>query len=103
MLGNTKLDLRSDRGVVGVSRKHGTFRALRLHVGGTPLRMTNVRVVFADGGSYVPGTALSFTQGSWTHHIALPPPARRVVQVEFSYVSTGRPTGNATVRLFGQH
>jgi hypothetical protein len=103
MLGFGKLDFRSDRSAVNVTRKHGNFRTLRLHVGGTPLQMTAVRVVMADGSSYTPGTDLSFTQGSWTHHIALPAPARPVVRVEFAYHGTGRSTGNSTVRLFGQH
>jgi len=103
MLGSSKLDFRSERSAVSVTRKQGTFRSLRLHVGGTPLQMTDVRVVFADGGSHIPGTALSFTQGSWTQHIALPAPAREVLRVEFAYHSTGRSTGNSTVRLFGQH
>ena len=59
-----------------MTRKRDRYRALRLHVGGTPLQLTKLRVIFADGSSYASMGVYEFTNGSWTHHVSLPLPAR---------------------------
>lgn len=102
MLGSTKLSFASLYGDVFVSRKRDVYRTLRLHVGGTPLELTNVRVIFVGGDAYTPGESYAFGPGNWTHQIKLPEP-RMVDRVVFQYRATEDIRGSSTIRLFGQH
>src|SRR3970282_1608069 len=63
--------------------------------------MYNIRLIFGNGDPCAPNTRVVFRQGSWSHLIDLPGPARVIRKIEFWYRSRLR-RGQATVRVFGR-
>lgn len=100
LLGTRQVSFRSEKDVVPVTAREGTFRAIKVEVSGGNLEMYNIRVVFGDGEAFSPETRLVFREGSWSRTIDLPGDARVIRKVEFLYRSELR-RGRATIRLYG--
>lgn len=99
-LGSRQVSLRAEKDTIAVGNT-GRFRALRMHVSGSPLALYRMRVTFADGSRFEPKTRLHFDQGSWTRRIDLPGHRRRILKVEFWYRSKIARNGKARVQLIG--
>lgn len=100
LLGVRKVAFGVDKDTIRVKHK-GRFRAIKLHVSGSPMALYDIKVSFADGTKFSPKTRLHFHQGSWTRTIDLPRNKRRITKVEFLYRSKGAKSGRAKVQLFG--
>lgn len=101
LLGTRQVNFRGDKDVISVTRKEGTFRAIKIEVAGGNLDMHDIRVVFGDGSSFSPETRVEFREGSWSRTIDLPGTARVIRSIEFNYRSELK-RGRATVRVFGR-
>jgi hypothetical protein len=102
-LGRRTVDYRLDRDAV-VAIGQGAFRAIRLDVEDGDLDMYDVKVTFANGETFSPGTRIQFREGSRSRVIDLPGAARVIKRVDFSYRSAGRfgRATRATVQVFGR-
>ena len=101
LLGTRQVNFRGDKDVITVTRKEGTFRALKLEVQGGSLDMYDIRVVFGDGSVFSPETRVEFREGSWSRTIDLPGAARVIRRIEFNYRSELK-RGRATMRVYGR-
>ena len=102
-LGQRQVAFAGDHDTILVTATQGRFRALRLHVSGSPLEMFRVKVTFGNGQTFEPPLRHVFRQGAWTRRIDLPGKRRVVRKVEFWYRSVGKRSGRARVQLAGQH
>lgn len=101
LLGTRQVNFRGDKDVISVTRREGTFRAIKIEVEGGSLDMHDIRVVFGDGSSFSPETRVEFREGSWSRTIDLPGTARIIRSIEFNYRSELK-RGRATVRVYGR-
>ncbi len=100
-LGSREVTFRGDHDTIMVTAREGAFRALRLHVSGSPLNMGRVKVTFGNGQSFAPPLKHVFRQGAWTRRIDLPGKGRVIRKVEFWYRSVGKKSGRASVQVMG--
>ncbi len=101
LLGTRQVNFRGDKDIITVTRKEGTFRALKLEVQGGSLDMYDIRVVFGDGSVFSPETRVEFREGSWSRTINLPGAARVIRRIEFNYRSEVK-RGRATMKVYGR-
>lgn len=101
LLGTRQVNFRGDKDVITVTRKEGTFRAIKLEVEGGSLDMYDIRVVFGDGSVFSPETRVEFREGSWSRTIDLPGAARVIRRIEFNYRSEVK-RGRATMKVYGR-
>jgi hypothetical protein len=101
-LGSRRVRFAAERDVIEVGAVEGLFTGIRIDVDAGDVELYDIRVVFADGSDFSPGTRISFGQGSRSRVIDLPGAARAIRRVSFAYRSRLR-RGQAVVRLFGRH
>jgi hypothetical protein len=86
-LGEGVANGKNDRDVVPVGASEGTFRAIRLKVERSSVRMNDLIVHFTDGTKYSPSTPTVIQEG-YTNTIDLPGSRRGIRSVEFRYSDT---------------
>lgn len=101
LLGTRQVNFRGDKDVISITRREGTFRAIKIEVEGGNLDMHDIKVVFGDGSSFSPETRVEFREGSWSRTIDLPGAARVIRRIEFNYRSELK-RGRATMRVYGR-
>ena len=99
-LGEGVANGRNDRDVVSVGRSEGTFRAIRLKVERSSVRVNDLIVHFTDGTSYSFGQPVTFREGDTTSAIDLPGRRRAIRSIEFRY-SDARGGGPSVVEVWG--
>jgi len=89
-----------DRDVIAVGRAEGTFRAIRLKVERSSVRMNDLIMHFTDGTSYSSSTPIVLEEGTRKGPIDLPGKRRAITSVELRYSdSTG--SGASLVEVCG--
>jgi hypothetical protein len=99
-LGEGVANGKNDRDVVPVGRAEGTFRAIRLKVERSSVRMNDLIVHFTDNTSYSFGKPVVFQEGETTAPIDLPGKRRAIRSVEFRY-SDSVGGGPSVVEVWG--
>jgi hypothetical protein len=99
-LGEGVANGRNDRDVVPVGRAEGTFRAIRLKVERSSVRMNDLIVHFTDGTKYSFGRPVVFREGDTTTAIDLPGGRRAIRSIEFRYTDSAS-GGPSVVEVWG--
>ncbi|HEX9787224.1 MAG TPA: hypothetical protein VGB09_04320 [Candidatus Binatia bacterium] len=102
LLGEQVADFKKERDRIDIGRREGRFSALRIAVKGAPLEMYDMVVTFEDGKTFSPNIRHRFAENSWSRDIDLPGDRRAIRNVTFTYRSTDRRDGRATVMLYGR-
>jgi hypothetical protein len=103
LLGTKKVGFIADRDTVQVGRQEGRFRAIKLRVKNAPIRMMDLKVVYANGEPDDLPVRADIRAGGETRAIDLRGRERAIREVQMVYRS--RPTfkGLATVEVWGLH
>lgn len=80
------VDFRVDHDAI-VAVGDGAFRAIRIDVEGGDLEMFDVKLTFANGETFSPGTRVYFREGTPSRVIDLPGDARIIRRIDFFYRS----------------
>ncbi len=99
-LGQGVANGRNDRDVVSVGRAEGTFRAIRLKVERSSVRVNDLIVHFTDGTSYSFGKPVVLSEGDTTSPIDLPGKRRAIKSIEFRY-SDAAGGGPSVIEVWG--
>ncbi len=101
LLGEMRADRRRDHDVMPVGRHAGRFSKLMIAVEDDGVEISNIKVTFANGDVYRPGTRMIFREGARTGAIDLPGQARAIRKIEYDTRDLRR-GGRALVRIFGR-
>lgn len=99
-LGEGVANGKNDRDVIPVGRAEGTFRAIRLKVERSSVRLNDLIVHFTDGENYSFGRPVVLQQGDTTSTIDLPGRRRAIKSIEFRY-SDAAGGGPSVVEVWG--
>lgn len=99
-LGEGVANGKNDRDVIMVGSGEGSFRAIRLKVERSSVRMNDVIVTFTDGTRYSPATPPVIREGTSTSSIDLPGGRRTIRSVEFRYTDAAG-GGPSRVEIWG--
>ena len=102
LLGLKKVKLRTERDVILVGAKEGTFKRIKLTVRQSGLNMKDMKVHFMNGDVFDVTIRKLIPAGGETRIIDLPGVNRQIEKVVFWYESTNRNDRRATVRLWGR-
>lgn len=102
-LGSKKVNFRLDRDVIKVGLRDGRFTKLKVQVTGGHLNMKKMIVEYANGQKEVINVKHNFSPRSGTRVIDLDGGKRVIKDITFWYGSKKKPTGKATVHVFGRH
>ena len=103
LLGERKVNYRTDRDVIRVTLAEGLFRKIKLDVLHNGIEILDLKVFFANGGVQDVKVRRFIGPGGETRVIDLRSGARGISRVEFVYRTRGPRLGRATVRLWGKH
>ena len=102
LLGTKKAALSVDRDVITVGADEGTFKAIKLTVKKSGIRMKDMKVHFSNGDVVDVTIRRLIPKGGETRVIDLPGKNRNIKKVVFWYESTKKTKKRATVRLWGR-
>ncbi len=100
-LGEKLVNGTNDHDDILVGKSEGSFRALRLQIEGSSLKMHDIVVEFTDGSRFSPETRLVFGEGVTSHVIDLPGSRRHIKRVGMRY-SNLKGGGAARVEVWGR-
>jgi hypothetical protein len=103
LLGQRKVNFKTDRDVITVTATEGIFTKIKLKVLYNAIELLDLKVYFGDGDVHDVAVRKVIAAGGETRVIDLPGAARVIKKVEFVYRSRGPRPGRATVMLFGKH
>jgi hypothetical protein len=66
LLGQREADFKMERERIDVGRREGRFRELGVAVGGAPVEIYDMVVIFADGNTFSPNIRHRFQENSWS-------------------------------------
>jgi hypothetical protein len=100
-LGCKKVGFLIDRDVIGVGRREGRFKAIRLHVRGADVNMLDLKVIYGNGApDHIPVRSV-IRQGERTRPLDLKGWERVIDRVEMTYLNIPNFKGQATVCVEG--
>jgi hypothetical protein len=100
-LGRQTLALRSDRGRIRIGPDRGDFAALRLRAIDGGLRVSRVRVLYAQGEPDELALEAILEPGVAGERIAIKG-GRDVREIEIAYAGVGKPGARTTIEVFGE-
>jgi len=103
LLGERKVNMKTDRDVIYVTRSDGLFNRLKFSVHHRGIEILDVKVYFSNGAVHDIAVRKYIEAGGETRTLDLPGAARSIKKIEFVYRSRGRLPGRATVRVWGHH
>lgn len=103
LLGQRKVNFKTDRDAITVTAIEGTFTKIKLKVLYNAIELLDLKVHFGDGDVHDVAVRKVITAGGETRVIDLPGGARVIRKVEFVYRTKGPRPGRATLMLFGKH
>ena len=101
LIGKKTVKLRTERDVILVGEKEGTFRAIKLGVRKSGINLKDMKVHFGNGSVFDVKVRKIIPAGGETRAINLPGKDRIIEKVVFWYKSTNRNDKQAKVRLWG--
>jgi hypothetical protein len=102
-IGTTHAQHMNDHDTIIVAGPHNHFRALQIRVGGAPLHMQRMRVIYANGAPEEIPIRFNIPQGGRSRNIDLRGGDRAIHQIDFWYDTKGWFKGTADVSVFGMH
>lgn len=103
LLGQRKVNYRTDRDVIHVTLSEGLFHKIKLDVLHNGIELVDLKVYFANGDVQDVPVRRFIERGGETRVIDLSGGARGIRKVQFVYRTRGASPGRATVRLWGLH
>ena len=100
-LGKRTVKHRTERDVILVGEKEGTFKAIKLTVRKSGIHIRNMKVHFCNGGTFDVKIRRLIAAGGETRAINLPGGKRKIEKVVFWYESLKKRDKKAKVRLWG--
>lgn len=101
LLGKRHVTDRTERDVIEVGARKGTFSGLRIRASGAPIEFKRVVVHFENGGEQVFERNRGLRRGETSRIIDLTGGARRIDRVVFVYEARTRGWKGAEVTLYG--
>jgi len=101
-LGKRKVSKGADHDVLMVTRSKGKFRKLKFKITHSPVHISNIRIVFADGSSQNVAINKNFGKGS-VHVVDLKGKRRIIKKIVFNYHTKFLARGKARIHVFGRH
>lgn len=102
-IGQRQVNFRTDRDVIQVGAREGTFKALQLKVKGGAIDLTRVVVHYRNGDQQVLNVRQTIPRGGQSRVLDLPGNNRIITKVVFVYDTRNRSPRRATVELWGKH
>ncbi len=103
LLGQRKVNVRTDHDVIRVTIAEGTFTKIKLRVLNHGIELLDLKVYFGNGDAQDVKVRRFIKAGGETRVIDLKGRHRVIKKVEFVYRTRGRLPGRATIRLWGRH
>ena len=103
LLGKRVVNFSTDRDVIAVTAREGSFKALQLKVKGAPIDLTRMVVHFANGEEQVLQVRRVIPAGGQSPILDLPGNNRVITKVVLVYDTRNRARRRATVELWGRH
>ena len=102
LLGKKKVAWTVDRDVIVVGADEGTFKAIKMTVKKSGIRINDMKVHFSNGDVFDVKIRRVIPKGGETRVIDLPGKNRNIKKVVFWYKSTKANAKRATIRLWGR-
>lgn len=102
-LGMRKVKHRTERDVILVGEKDGTFKAIKLTVRKSGIHLLDMKVHFMNGDVFDVQVRKLIPAGGETRVIDLPGVNRKIEKVVFWYESLKKKDKEAKIRLWGKH
>ena len=100
-LGTKVIDLRGMSDTIVAGRNIGRFSAIMLEVNDGAIEISNIRVLYGNGGAYAPASSLVFGPDSHSWTIDLPGATQIIRTISFSYRSLRTGQARATITAYG--
>lgn len=101
-LGQRQVGWKVDRDVIPVTIAEGAFKKIKIAIRGRKVHVLDLKVHFANGGTFDVKLRKDFAPGSESRVIDLPGAARVIKKVSVIYRKVGKRPGKATIVLFGK-
>jgi len=102
LLGSRKVNYKLDRDVISVTKKEGTFTALKIKVRKGGINLHRMTVQFGNGETQELEVRENIREGGETRAIDLPGNTRIIEKVTFWYDTKNRSDRRAVVDLLGK-
>jgi hypothetical protein len=101
-LGERWVQSKYDKDTIRVGKRAGKYRRIKLVVEHSAVELYDIKITFANGKPYSPGTRLVFGKDSTSRTIDLPGDARFIRRIDFKYGNLPG-GGKAQVEVWGLH
>ena len=103
VLGKKHVSKGADHDVLMVTYRKGTFNKLKLKVTKSPVHITNIKVVYANGNSEKISINKNFSKGEFSKSYDLIGKNRIIKKIVFNYRTKLFAKGRANIIVFGKH